>query len=77
MVAGKKWEETKKVYSVICRPKISYGCQLYITGSPWILKKLDSIHKEGITIYTGALRTLPVESLYIEIYDLPLELKRD
>ena len=41
------------------------------------LKKLDSKHREGIRIYTGAFRTLPDETLHAEAYDQLLELRRN
>ena len=56
---------------------MDYGCQLYNTASPGRLKKLDSIHREGIRICTIAFRTSPVESLNVETNDSPLELIRD
>ena len=37
--------------------QMDYGCQLYNTASAGRLKKLDSIHRKGIRIYTGAFRT--------------------
>ena len=45
---------------------MDYSCQLYNTASAGRLKKLDSIHREGIRIYTKAFRTLPVESIYVK-----------
>ena len=50
---GRTPENLKKLYSAICRTKINYGFQLYNTASAVRLKKLDSIHREGIRIYTG------------------------
>ena len=79
MVVGKKWGDgktLKKLYSSICRTKMDYGCQLYDIASPGRLKKLDSIHKEGIRIYTGVFRTSPVDALNVEANDLHLELRR-
>ena len=55
---------------------MDYGCQLYVIASPGRLKKLDSIHKEGIRIYTGVFRTSPVDALNVEANDLHLELRR-
>ena len=63
---GMRSKNTKKLYSTIFRTKIDYGCQLYNTASAERLKKLDSIHREGVRIYTGAFRTSPVESLHVE-----------
>ena len=44
IVARKKWgadrKTLRKLYSVICRSKIHYGCQLYSTATPGRLKKL-------------------------------------
>ena len=74
--AGKKWggdwKTQKKLHSVICRTKMDYGCQLYNTASAGRLKKLDSIHRQGIRIYKGAFRTSPVEA-----NDPPLDLRRN
>ena len=44
------------------RIKMAYGCQLYNTASAGILKKLNSIHKECIRIYTSAFKTSIVEA---------------
>ena len=44
---------------------------------PGRLKKLDSINREGIRIYTGAFRTSPLESMHVEANDSPLELRRN
>ena len=35
------------------------------------------VYTEYIRIYTGAFRTSPVESLYTEVCDLPLEVRRN
>ena len=56
---------------------MDYGCQLYNTASAGRIKKLDSIHREGIRIYTGAFRTSPVETLHAEANDPSLKLRRN
>ena len=61
-----RFENPKKLYSVICRTKNYYDCQQYNTASAGRLKKLVSIHREGIRIYTGAFRTFLVEALHVE-----------
>ena len=75
VVAGKKLgrdqKTLKKLDSAICRTKIDIGCQIYNTASEGRLKKLDSIHREGIKIYTWAFRTSPIESTDIEANDPP------
>ena len=54
---------------------MDYDCQIYNTASAGRLKKLDSMHREEIKIYTGAFRTTPVEALHVEANDPPLELR--
>ena len=41
------------------------------------MKKLDSIHKEGIRIYTGTFRTSIVEFQHVEAKDPPLGQRRN
>ena len=45
------------------------------TASAGRLKKLDSIHIEGIKIYTGAFRISPAEALQVEANNPHLELR--
>ena len=77
MVAGKKWERDqktlKRLNSAINRLKMDYGFQMYSKASPDTLKKF----KECIRIYTGIFKILPVGSLHIEAYNLPVELRRN
>ena len=54
---------------------MGYVCQLYSIASAGRLKKQNSIHREGIRIYTGAFRTLSVEVLHVEANDPPMELR--
>ena len=78
MVAGKigrRSENLKKLYSAICRTNMDYGCQLYNAVSAGGLKKLDSMHREDIRIYTGAFKISPVEALHGEANNPPLELR--
>ena len=41
------------------------------------LRCLDSIHHLGLRLAHGALRTSPVESLYVEAIEAPLSLRRE
>ena len=54
-----------------------YYCHLYNTASPGRLNKIDSIHREGIRIYTEIFRTSPVKALHVEANSQPLELRRN
>ena len=68
---GRKSENPKTLYNVLCRTKIDYDCQIYNTASAGRLKKLDCIHRKDIRIYTVAFRISPVESLHVEANDPP------
>ena len=69
-------EDIKKLRIEIFRSKLDFGCQLYSNSTPEKLKKLDSIHREGIKIYMGAFKTSLIETLYIEENDLSLQLRK-
>ena len=53
----------------ICRSKLDYNCQFYSTATPERLKKLDSIHWEGIRINLRNFKTSPIEAVHIEAND--------
>ena len=40
------------------------------------LKKLDVVHNAGLRLCSGAFRTSPVESIYVNCDQLPLDLRR-
>ena len=40
------------------------------------LKMLNTVHHQGLRLALGAFRTSPVESLYVEAGELPLEQRR-
>ena len=54
-----------------------YSCQQYNIAFACKLKKRDSIHREGIRIYTCLFRTSPVEALHVEENDPHLEPRRN
>ena len=66
-----------KLYVAICRSKLEYGCQIYSSASPSVLKLLDPVHNAAMRICTGAFRTSPAESMYIVAGQLPLDIRRD
>ncbi|GBN50109.1 hypothetical protein AVEN_154704-1 [Araneus ventricosus] len=65
-----------KIYRATVLSKLEYGCTIY--GSAWksVLQKLDPVHHIALRLYSGAFRTSPVKSLYVECYESALELKR-
>ena len=80
VVANQEWGADKSVllnlYRSLIRSKLDYGCIVYGSARPSYLKMLNTIHHQGLRLAIGAFRTSPVESLYIEAGELPLEERR-
>ena len=41
------------------------------------MAKLDPVHNQGLRLSLGAFRSSPVESLYVEAHEPPLEIRRE
>lgn len=65
------------IYRSIVRAKLDYGCQVYGTAAKSALKMLDTVHHQALRLCTGAFRTSPVESLYVEAGEPSLNDRRD
>ena len=65
-----------KLYNSLCRSKLGYACEIYSSACKSKLKELDAVHNLGLRICTGAFRTSPVESIYVDSGQLPLDLRR-
>ena len=78
VVAHTDWGADKstllKLYKSLVRSKLDYGCFIYGSARKSYLRCLDSIHHLGLRLALGALRTSPVESLYVEANEAPLQL---
>ena len=66
-----------KLYCSLVRSKLDYGCIVYGSASKTALAKLDPVHNQGLRLSLGAFRSSPVESLYVEAHEPPLEIRRD
>ena len=81
VVAHTDWGADKstllKLYRSLVRSKLDYGCFIYGSARKSYLRCLDSIHHLGLRLALGALRTSPVESLYVEANEAPLSLRRE
>ena len=81
VVAHTDWGAYKstllKLYKSLVRSKLDYGCFIYGSARKSYLRCLDSIHHLGLRLALGALRTSPVESLYVEANEAPLSLRRE
>ena len=80
VVSNQEWGADKsvllKLYRSLLRSKLDYGCIVYGSARPSYLKMLNTIHHQGLRLALGAFRTSPVESLYVEAGELPLEHRR-
>ena len=80
VVSNQEWGADKsvlmKLYRSLVRSKLDYGCIVYGSARPSYLKMLNTIHHQGLRLALGAFRTSPVESLYVEAGELPLEHRR-
>ena len=66
-----------RIYLTLCLSKIDYGCQIYGSASKTSLEKLDVIHNMALRICTGAFRTSPIDSLYVDAGFSPLHIRRE
>ena len=56
---------------------MDYGCIVYGSASKAALAKLDPVHNQGLRLSLGAFPSSPVESLYAEAHEPPLEIRRE
>ncbi|GBN39005.1 hypothetical protein AVEN_14392-1, partial [Araneus ventricosus] len=52
-----------RIYQAVILSSIDYGCMVYGSARPTVLRRLDTIHHSALRICSGAFRTSPVESL--------------
>ena len=65
-----------KLYRSLVRSELDYGCLVYGLASKTALAKLDPVHNQGLRLSLGVFRSSPVESLYVEAHEPPLETRR-
>ncbi|XP_067126783.1 uncharacterized protein [Centruroides vittatus] len=66
-----------RIYRALVRSKLDYGCVVYGSARESTLQMLDPIHHQALRLCTGAFRTSPVQSLYVDAYEPPLSLRRE
>ena len=80
VVSSMDWGADRKVllrlYRTLVRSKLDYGCIVYGSARQSYIRKLDSIHNQGLRLALGAFRTSPVNSLYAEANEPSLNLRR-
>ena len=80
VVSSMDWGADKKVllrlYRSLIRSKLDYGCVVYGSARKSYLRKLDTIHNQGLRLALGAFKTSPINSLYVEANEPSLNLRR-
>ena len=66
-----------RLYTTLCLGKIDYASQIYGSACKTNLKKLDVLHNTGLRICTGAYRTSPLPSLYVDSGIPSLSIRRE
>ncbi|GFX25549.1 putative RNA-directed DNA polymerase from transposon X-element [Trichonephila clavipes] len=65
-----------RVYQAIVLSRIDYGCVAYGSACNSTLQKLELVKHMAMRISSGLFRTSPVQSLYVNCHQLPLDLRR-
>ena len=65
-----------RLYRSLVRSKLDYGCVVYGSARQSYLRKLDSVHNQGLRLALWAFRTSPVNSLYAEANEPSLNLRK-
>ncbi|KAL0984649.1 hypothetical protein UPYG_G00144700 [Umbra pygmaea] len=59
------------------RSVFDYGCIVYGSAATTSLKKLDVIQNQGLRLCCGAIKTIPIATVQVEMGEMPLHLRRD
>jgi len=73
---GAEKETLLRLYRSLIRPKLDYGCHVYASAKPDVLQRLNPIHNTALRLCTGAFRSSPIASLYVEAGEMSLEHRR-
>ena len=77
VVANQEWGADKTVFAEPLSFFNTFKIRLWLyRARPSYLKMLNTVHHQGLRLALGAFRTSPVESLYVEAGELPLEQRR-
>ncbi|GFT02051.1 putative RNA-directed DNA polymerase from transposon X-element [Trichonephila clavipes] len=65
-----------RVYQYVVLSRMDYDCAIYGSACNSALKKPDPVHHMALRICSGAFRTLPVQSFYVNCNQIPLDLRQ-
>ena len=66
-----------KLYDLLCRSKLDYGCQFYSSACKTLLSQLDVVHNMGLRLCSGAFKTSAIDSIYVDTEHMPLDLRKE
>ena len=61
-----------RLYIMLIKPKLDYGCEVYSSACKSLLDKLDPVQSRAVRVATGAFKSSPVVSLLSESGIKPL-----
>ena len=64
-------------YRTLLRSQLDYGIFVYRSARKYYLKQLDPIHHGSLRPGLGAFRTSPIDSLYAEAHEAPLQIRSE
>ncbi|GFT43274.1 putative RNA-directed DNA polymerase from transposon X-element [Trichonephila clavipes] len=80
VLANTRWGADRtsllRLYRALIRSKLDYVSVVYSSACKSLLKILYPVHHQALRLCLEAFRTSPVESLYSEAYEPPLDLRR-
>ena len=80
-ISHKRWGADRasllRLYIMLMKPKLDYGCEIYSSASQSLLDKLPPIQNAVIRLSTGAFRSSPILSLTAESGIKPLTTYRE
>ena len=81
VVAHTEWGDDHKtlikLYRTLLCSQLDYGIFVYRSARKSYLKQLDPIHHESLRLVLGAFRTSPIDSLYADAHEAPLQIRRE
>ena len=81
VVAHTEWgadrQTLTKLYRTLLRSQLDYGIFVYRSARRFYLNELDPIHHESLRLVLGAFRTSPIDSLYAEAHEVPLQIRSE
>ena len=65
------------LYRALVRSRLDYGSMVYSSGRESYLRPISAVHNAGLRLAIGAYRTSPVVSIYSDVGEPPLAIRRN